>query len=372
MTFRIVGPIVFAVAALLSSTFAFAADPPSDSWITTKAKVKLLTTDGVDGTAVHVDTVKGVVTLHGKVKSDLMRQRAIEAVKIPGVVSVRSLLQVVPKTDEKFVESVDDAIKDKIKKALKDDDSLDNSRISVKSVDKGVVLLSGSANSDIDLLAAISHAATVPGVRHVATEIKTPRVPKYYTTTKTETKEETKTKLTKNTGTDPDMVHKPMPTSDQPKGRVSRKFMDAETTTAVKLQLMRAEDVPAMDINVDTNNGFVTLFGIVPTAQAKLAAENAARKVDGVRNLENQIEVVADAKRETVDAKDSDVQKDVKKELGRVAAFKKIDVETKNGVVRLTGTVNDTMDQLSAVTVARSVNGVRAVQNELKMNSKDK
>lgn len=334
---------VFAVSALLSSSLALADAPPSDSWITTKAKVKLLTTDGIDGTAVHVDTVKGVVTLHGKVKSDLMRQRAIEAVKLPGVVSVRSLLQVVAKADEKFVESVDDAIKDQIGKLIKEDQSLENSRISVKSVDKGVVLLAGSAASDIDLLTAVSHASMVQGVRHVSTAIKLPGA-----------------------------SAKAKAPSNKAPGKASARYMDVETTTAVKLQLMAAQDVPAMDINVDTTNGFVTMFGIVPTAQAKLAAENAARKVGGVRNLDNQLEVVADSRREVVDAKDADMDKDVKRELGRVAAFKKIDVETKNGVVRLTGTVGGSLDQLSAVIVARSVSGVRAVQNDLTMASKDK
>ena len=39
-----------------------------DAWITTKAKLSLLTTEGVSGTAIHVDTILGKVTLHGKVR----------------------------------------------------------------------------------------------------------------------------------------------------------------------------------------------------------------------------------------------------------------------------------------------------------------
>jgi hypothetical protein len=38
-----------------------------DAWITTKTKLALLTTEGVSGTAIHVDTVLGRVTLYGKV-----------------------------------------------------------------------------------------------------------------------------------------------------------------------------------------------------------------------------------------------------------------------------------------------------------------
>lgn len=341
MRSRITSVVALLVSTLFVSHLAFAADPPSDAWLTTKAKVALLTTDGIDGTDVHVDTVKGVITLHGKVRSDLMRQRAVEVARIPGAVGVRSLLQVVPKSDEKFIGAVDDAIKDQVAKNLKDEKSLDNSRVKVESVDKGVVILSGSANSDLDLLTAVSIASSVPGVRFVSNQIKTPAKATY--TTKTTT-----------------MRH-----TASPGGATNSRFMDAETTTAVKLQLMRAEDVPAMDINVDTVRGNVTLFGIVPTAQAKAAAEAAARRVSGAKSIDNAIEVVAESKREYVDARDADVQKDVKRELGRIATLKKIDVEAKNGIVRLSGTVNS-MEQLTAVTVARSVNGVRAVQNDLK------
>lgn len=343
MRSRITSAVALLVSTLFVSNLAFAADPPSDSWLTTKAKVALLTTDGIDGTDVHVDTVKGVITLHGKVRSDLMRQRAIEVARIPGAVGVRSLLQVVPKSDEKFIGAVDDAIKDQVAKMLKDDKSLDNSRVKVESVDKGVVILSGTANSDLDLLTAVSIASSVPGVRFVSNQVKTPAKATYTTKTTTTTRQ----------------------TTVPGNGTTNSRFMDAETTTAVKLQLMRAEDVPAMDINVDTVRGNVTLFGIVPTAQAKAAAEAAARRVGGVKTIDNAIEVVAESKREYVDARDADVQKDVKRELGRIAGLKKIDVEAKNGVVRLSGTV-DSNEQLTAVTVARSVNGVRAVQNDLK------
>lgn len=350
MRSRITQVLALLISTLFIANTAFAADQPSDSWLTTKAKIALLSTDGIDGTDVHVDTMKGVITLHGKVKSDLMRQRAIEVARVPGAVGVRSLLQVVAKPDEKFVGAVDDAIKDQVSKMLKDDKSLDNSRIKVESVDKGVVILSGTANSDLDLLTAINHARQVPGVRFVSNQIKTPAKATY--TVKTTTKRSSSNSM--------------MDTPNGKNGTTNGRFMDAETTTAVKLQLMRAEDVPAMDINVDTFQGNVTLFGIVPTAQAKAAAEAAARRVGGAKTIENSIEVVPESKREYTDARDSDVQKDVKRELGRIASLKKIDVEAKNGVVRLSGTVNDSTDQLTAVTVARSVNGVRAVQNDMK------
>ena len=67
-----------------------------DAWITTKAKLALLTTEGVSGTAIHVDTVLGRVTLYGKVRSAEEKAKAESiAQKIEGVQGVRNLLQVV-------------------------------------------------------------------------------------------------------------------------------------------------------------------------------------------------------------------------------------------------------------------------------------
>ena len=67
-----------------------------DAWITTKTKLALLTTEGVSGTAIHVDTVLGRVTLHGKVPSAGEKAQAESVTqKIEGVQGVRNLLQVV-------------------------------------------------------------------------------------------------------------------------------------------------------------------------------------------------------------------------------------------------------------------------------------
>ena len=55
-----------ALAVCLSGAPALAADMP-DAWITMKTKIALMTTDNVSAADLNVDTVKGVVTLHGKV-----------------------------------------------------------------------------------------------------------------------------------------------------------------------------------------------------------------------------------------------------------------------------------------------------------------
>ena len=55
------------------------AGAPTDAWITTKAKLALLTTEGVSVTDVNVDTVQGQVTLHGKVTTQAEKDKAAAA-----------------------------------------------------------------------------------------------------------------------------------------------------------------------------------------------------------------------------------------------------------------------------------------------------
>ena len=84
-----------ALAGLLGLllTQAPASAAQSDAWITTKAKMSLFTTDDVSATAINVDTLDGVVTLHGKVATKAEKAKAEDAVKrLDGVKSVRNLL----------------------------------------------------------------------------------------------------------------------------------------------------------------------------------------------------------------------------------------------------------------------------------------
>ena len=60
---------------VLASGLAKAADNP-DAWVTMKTKVSLMTTEGVDTHDLNVDTVNGVVTLHGKVSTEAEKIKA--------------------------------------------------------------------------------------------------------------------------------------------------------------------------------------------------------------------------------------------------------------------------------------------------------
>jgi len=173
---RSVLPLVRAAAAGLVLSLALAssvlaADRP-DSWITMKTKLALMTTEGIDTWDLNVDTVNGVVTLHGKVATADAKAKAESVAQgIDGVKSVKDLLQVVPKPQRDAVDKSDDAIKDSVKKALDADSVVKDSGISVESVNKGVVLLSGKAKSLDAHLRAVELARKVPGVHRVSSEV---------------------------------------------------------------------------------------------------------------------------------------------------------------------------------------------------------
>ena len=63
--------------------------PVTDTWITTKVKAELATTDGVKSTNIDVKTANGVVTLTGVLPTELAVKKAIAAAEsIQGVTKV--------------------------------------------------------------------------------------------------------------------------------------------------------------------------------------------------------------------------------------------------------------------------------------------
>jgi osmotically-inducible protein OsmY len=158
-------------AIVIASAVAARADI-KDSWITTKAKIALLTTDGFSVSGANVDTRDGKVTMHGTVGTTADRTRAEQTVlKVDGVKSVKNLLQVVPVTMKEIVASNDSDVKDRVEASLKTDTRMDD--VNVASVNNGVVLLSGKAADLTQKLRAIENAYSVNGVHRVSSDIQT-------------------------------------------------------------------------------------------------------------------------------------------------------------------------------------------------------
>ena len=80
----------------------------------------------------------------------------------------------------------------------------------------------------------------------------------------------------------------------------------------------------------------------------------------------NELQVVASAKQEAVSASDDELQHEVRKALDE-HEFRDVGLEVRNGVVRLTGRVPTGAQSLEAAVVARSIPGVRAVNDDLRL-----
>jgi len=166
-----------AVLAIVGAGWASASSAANapDAWITTKAKMALLMAEDVSATAVRVDTTDGKVTLHGTVSSADEKARAERAARsVEGVRELRNLLQVVEKPRQESAAIADDALSAEVEKQLDADPALRDSKIAVKSANRGVVLLDGDARTLSAHLRALEVARAVPGVKRVASEIESP------------------------------------------------------------------------------------------------------------------------------------------------------------------------------------------------------
>jgi hyperosmotically inducible protein len=333
------------LAVVLGAALAApAAAATPDAWITTKIKLALLTTEGVSGTAIKVDTVVGQVTLYGKVHSAEEQAKAETiARKVDGMQGVRNLLQVVAPQHEEAMQVSDDDLKQRIEQALQADPSLKASNIAVQSVNQGVVLLSGTAKTLSAHLRAVEMAAAVPGVRRVASEIQSP-----------------------DTLADAEIWREPKRHQPREGYGVWDTASDIWITSAVRMRLLADSEVPGLEIDLDSWDGVVTLFGIVSSQEAKAAAEADALKVSGVKRVVNELQVVASAKQKAVNASDDELQREVRKALDE-HEFRTVSLEVSNGVVRLTGHVPTGARSLEAAVVARSIPGVRAVEDDVRL-----
>lgn len=78
---------------------------------------------------------------------------------------------------------------------------------------------------------------------------------------------------------------------EQKTDQAGQSIDDAAITTTIKAKLVADDELKAIDINVDTDGGIVTLTGAAPSATAVERATTIARGVDGVSNVKNQLTI---------------------------------------------------------------------------------
>lgn len=143
----------------------------SDSWLTLKTKLALLGDERVSSNDVSVKTVKGVITLHGKVASADEQKAAEEiALTIEGQKKVVNQLTVVPAAERKAVDRQDDQIVTDVKQAITKNAALKKADIDVRA-EKGIVTLTGKAPSLATSVRASETTRRVSGVRAVRNEL---------------------------------------------------------------------------------------------------------------------------------------------------------------------------------------------------------
>jgi len=148
---------------------------------------------------------------------------------------------------------------------------------------------------------------------------------------------------------------------------------DASLTASVKSALISNKATKANQINVETADGVVQLSGFVDSAAAKQAAMTTAKNVEGVKDVQNKL-LIRDANRSTGEAVDDGViaaklkaQILGKEGLGTAAD---VNVEVNSGVVELSGFVPTADQKVKAGDIARSINGVKDVKNNISLKAK--
>ena len=153
---------------------------------------------------------------------------------------------------------------------------------------------------------------------------------------------------------------------------------DVGITTKVKAKLIADRTVRDSAIEVSTDKGVVTLTGNIDSEESKERALSLARETTGVVEVRDMIAVRrASGNAESPDANrtlgvtidDAGITMRVKSRLLEDPLVKglAIDVDTRAGVVYLTGNVRTAQEKEQAIKLARETQGVADVQANLEI-----
>jgi len=266
---------------------------------------------------------------------------------------------------ESVKENVGDAvITTKIRAEFAKDKQVSVRNIKVHTDDKGVVTLSGNAKSQAEADKAVKIARDTKGVNSVRNDIQI-------------------TPVASAAAGD----QKPGKDRTAQKRRSDHPIDDSVITTKIKAKFIKDKQVRADNIEIKTVNGAVELFG---TARSKAKAARAvtlARQVKGVKSVKNNIEITPPetaargdkepSKNRTAEKRRSDQPVDdtwittkVKAKFveDKQVSAANIHVKTLNGVVELTGTAKSRDEASKAASLARGVERVKSVTNNIKVN----
>ncbi len=155
-------------------------------------------------------------------------------------------------------------------------------------------------------------------------------------------------------------------------------------TTQIQARYFAESVINGGDIDVATNNGVVTLSGRVNSAAEKSDAVAVARSIDGVARVDDRL-VVEPVPEPTVATSgtlpsvniplapidDGRVSTSIQAKLFLDSTLKgrRIDVETRQGVVTLRGDVASDAERAQALLLARTTDGAQRVEDALTVNA---
>jgi hyperosmotically inducible protein len=187
-------------------------------------------------------------------------------------------------------------------------------------------------------------------------------------------------------------------TSEQVKAaavKAGHQLADSWLTTKIQAQYFADDDIKARHINVSTRDGVVTLTGFVEGQPQRDLALQIARTTDGVQRVNDQLAIAgSEQEREAVATSGTRPgAPDAATEAGNVANApgppsapsdalitarvqskffvddrvkgRRIDVDTRNGVVTLSGHVADEDERAHTLLLARTTEGVTRVEDHL-------
>ncbi|PHN44799.1 BON domain-containing protein [Pseudomonas syringae] len=157
---------------------------------------------------------------------------------------------------------------------------------------------------------------------------------------------------------------------------MAQRFEDATLVATVKSKLLWSSVTEALNIEVDSKDGVITLKGRAQSPEAKELAGSLASNTDGVVSVNNLISLSAAdsiaAKTQpqsltpTEEMSDAWITSKVKASLiySRTLDGLNIKVDTKAGVVSLNGVVANFAEKELAVEIAKNIRGVKDVNGD--------
>ncbi|HSC29241.1 MAG TPA: BON domain-containing protein [Vicinamibacterales bacterium] len=364
--------------ARTSDTYA---EATSDVGITTAVQAKFYTDDTMRETRIDVSTSDGAVTLRGTVESEATRQTAVRLARsVEGVTQVEDRLHVstasaggggtadpgamrpggqeaAGQTEREGDRSASGRlnaswITTKIQAQYFVNRDINPFDIDVTTTSDGVVTLSGRVDSQADRDDAVRIARMTDGVARVEDQLR--------------------------------VAGEMVATSGTREGERADAFAppDAWLTAKIQSKYFLDDEVRGRRINVDTADGVVTLRGAVESESEKRQALALARSTDGVVSVRDELLVspptaepgpdVVDRIRDTgarvgEQLTDAWITTKIQSKyfLDESVKSASVNVDTRDGVVTLTGQVGSPPARQAAESIAKETTGVTRVVNKL-------